>query len=114
MLSMIAPIQAQGINPPISGPLTLWEKVKKISLLAFKVIAAVSLFIFNPIVFTLSLLAGIVLKEEVDEAIRKIKEVVHRHFKAAVVLIPCMMLLAIPATPLIFSFGMGCYVGSKL
>ncbi len=111
---MAAPVQAIGGNPPVAAPLTLWEKVGKISLLALKVIAAVSLFIFNPIVFTVALLMGVVLKEKVDEAIQKIKDAVHRHFKAAVIIIPCMMLLAIPATPLIFSFAMGCYVGSKL
>ena len=111
---MAAPVQAAGGPPPLAPPLTVWEKVGKISLLAAKVIAAVSLFIFNPIVFTVSLLMGIVLKERVEEAIQRIKEAVTRHFKAAVIIIPCMMLLAIPATPLIFSFAMGCYVGSKL
>lgn len=112
---MAAPVQAAGGGaPPLPSSSTLWDKVGKIAVLALKVIAAVGLFIFNPIVFTVSLLMGIVLKEQVDEAIKRIKEAVQRHFKAAVVIIPCMMLLAIPATPLIFSFAMGCYVGSKL
>mgnify|MGYP000952620712 CR=1 FL=1 len=111
---MAAPVQAPAGAPPVNPPLTLWEKVGKITVLALKVIAAVSLFIFNPIVFTVALLLGIVLKERVDEAVQRIKEAVSRHFKAAVVIIPCMMLLAIPATPLIFSFAMGCYVGAKL
>src|SRR5690606_5714322 len=93
-IPMVAPVHLEGGAPPLS--LSVWEKVKKISLLALKVIAAVSLFIFNPIVFTVSLLMGIVLKEKVEEAIQKIKDAVSRHFKAAVVIIPCMMLLAIP------------------
>lgn len=111
---MAAPVGAAGVAPPAAAPVSFWEKVGKVAAFALKIIAAVGLFLYNPILFSVALVIGIILRERVEEAIQRIKEVINRHFKAAMVIIPCMMLLAIPATPLIFSFAMGCYVGSRL
>lgn len=86
----------------------------KVLLFAVKAIITLGLFLYNPIAFTLSLMFGVICYEQVDHAIERIKAIIHKHFKKSLIIIPCMLVLSVPATPLILCVGGGAYAGAYL